>query len=43
VTKQQGLMGLQEHDSITAGEKFRGKKRKKIHLPALVGQNGLDR
>ena len=43
VTKQQGLMGLQEHDSIMADEKILRKTVKKKNLPALVGQNGLDR
>ena len=36
-------MGLQEHDLIMADETFSGKTVKKKHLPALVGQNGLDR
>ena len=36
-------MGLQEHDLIMAAEKVSGKSLKLIHLPALVGQNGLDR
>ena len=34
-------MGLQEHD--LADEKFSGKAVKENRLPALVGQNGLDR
>jgi len=36
-------MGLQEHDKVMADEKFSGKTVIKKHLPALVGQNGLDR
>ena len=36
-------MGLQEHDLIMADEKFSGKTVKTKHLPALVGQSGLDR
>ena len=36
-------MGLQEHDLIMADEEFSEKTVKKVHLPALVGQNGLDR
>ena len=36
-------MELQEHDLIMADEKVSGKTVKKIHLPVLVGQNGLDR
>ena len=36
-------MGLQEHDLIMAAKKVSGKTVKKVHLLALVGQNGSDR
>ena len=38
VTKQQGLMGLQEHDLIMADEKFSGKTVKKSFFPRLLVQ-----
>ena len=36
VTKQQGLMGLQEHDLIMADEEFSGKTVKKSIFPPLL-------
>ena len=36
VTKQQGLMGLQEHDLIMAAKKVSGKTVKKSVFPRLL-------
>ena len=43
VTKQQGLMGLQEHDLIMADETFSGKTVKKSIFPRLLDKTSWTR